>query len=183
MLFITLLPFMEVSGIWWESGNDSRNFSDLSHTASVNSQNDQCLNMPCDGNWHNKESFYPYWIIKNNQYIGRADSLLIRRQGKKPYSSNHLFTMTSSVISNHSAAIALYKWALISIKHLVKVYTIVRLLTCVASEAKPNDYFSDCSHKSRLPAGTTDWGIETTCQRAAVFSATGETGVTLCTYL
>lgn len=39
------------------------------------SQNDQCLNMTCDGNWHNKESFYPYWIINDNQYIGMTDSL------------------------------------------------------------------------------------------------------------
>lgn len=84
LLFFSLLPLIEVSGIWWRSQNGSRNFSDLSHTASVNSQNDQCLNMMCDGNWHNKESFYPYWIIKNNQYIGRIDSLLIktRKQGK-----------------------------------------------------------------------------------------------------
>lgn len=81
-VFFTLLPLIEVSGIWWESQNGSRNFSDLSYTASVNSQNDQCLNMPCDGNWHNKGSFYPYWIIKNYQYIGRIESLLIHKQGK-----------------------------------------------------------------------------------------------------
>jgi len=38
--------------------------------------------------------------------------------------------MTSSVISNCNAAIALYECALISIKHLVKVFIIVRLVTC-----------------------------------------------------
>lgn len=135
--------------------------------------------MPSDGNWDNKEDFYTYQIIKNNQYIGRTDSLLIHRQGKKLYSLNHLFTMTSFVISNRNAAIALYKWALSSIKHLVKVYSIVRLLTCVASETKPNAYFSDCSHKFHLPAGTMDLGIETTCQRAAVSNAIQETGVTM----
>lgn len=73
--------------------------------------------------------------------------------------------MTGSVISNCSAAIALYKRALIFIKHLVKVYRTVMLLACVTSETKPNAYFSDWSHKSHLPAGTMEVGVEAACQR------------------
>lgn len=129
--------------------------------------------MPCDGNWHNKESFYPYWKIKNNQYIGRIDSLLIHKQGKSHVPRiiylPRIFCHIKLQCFNSTL-----KWALISIKHLVKVYSTVRLLTCVMSETKPNAYFSDWSHKSHLPAGTMEVGIEATCQRAAI----GEIGVT-----
>lgn len=60
----------------------------------------------------------------------------------------------------------------------MKVYSTVRLLACVTSETKPNAYFSDWSHKSHLPAGKMEVGVEATCQRAAVLKALGETGIT-----
>lgn len=60
----------------------------------------------------------------------------------------------------------------------MKVYSTVRLLTCVTSETKPNAYFSDWNHRSHLPAGTVEVGIKATCQKAAVLKALGKTGVT-----
>lgn len=132
--------------------------------------------MPCDGNWHNKESFYPYWKIKNNQYIGRIDSLLIHKQGKSHVPRiiylPRIFCHIKLQCFNSTL-----KWALISIKHLVKVYSTVRLLTCyVRNKAKcllfrlesqiPSSSWNNGSrYRSNMPKSSNrrDWCDQTAC--------------------